>query len=345
MTMKYTQFTLERIEETMGPIPEPSCEEMDMVFHLCRSDQWRSVLKMVEVNPWLAVTPMIMDNHIATTIVHQAITSKGDTEDRAILIQKILDKTPQAAAIKNGYGSLPLHVIAQRNTKIDAQTKEKLITQLVKSYTGALVEVGGVGRRTPLHIIFTDYISPKVTKMMIDHGHQACYMQDKKGYLPAHVACSRHCSPEKLRMLLSVYRGSLYEKANEGETLLSLATSTATKSHPNYALIEELRLQLSVGKGPSHLVSNTPNMRFSSVSESSVSSRERVGSNDSTDSWKVQVPIESEHTPYLPAANFSRKRKHWTPENPAALLLHFSQKNAQRVSLDEEDSPIHVAKV
>jgi hypothetical protein len=155
MTMKYTQFTLERIEETMGPIPEPSCEEMDMVFHLCRSDQWRSVLKMVEVNPWLAVTPMIMDNHIATTIVHQAITSKGDTEDRAILIQKILDKTPQAAAIKNGYGSLPLHVIAQRNTKIDAQTKEKLITQLVKSYTGALVEVGGVGRRTPLHIIFT----------------------------------------------------------------------------------------------------------------------------------------------------------------------------------------------
>jgi hypothetical protein len=170
-------------------------------------------------------------------------------------------------------------------------------------------------------------------------------MQDKKGYLPAHVACSRHCSPEKLRMLLSVYRGSLYEKANEGETLLSLATSTATKSHPNYALIEELRLQLSVGKGPSHLVSNTPIMRFSSVSESSVSSRERVGSNDSTDSWKVQVPIESGHTPYLPAANFSRKRKHWTPENPAALLLHFSQKNAQRVSLDEEDSPIHVAKV
>jgi len=62
---------------------------------------------------------------------------------------------PQAAAIKNGYGSLPLHVISQRNTKLDAPTKELLISELVLAYKGALVEQGGVGMRTPLHIIFT----------------------------------------------------------------------------------------------------------------------------------------------------------------------------------------------
>jgi hypothetical protein len=145
-----------QIAEAMGEhIPEPSRADMVRVFQLCRGDDWRAVLRYVETNPWLAVTPMIMDNHISTTVIHQAITSKGNTADRATLILAILSNTPQAAAIKNGYGSLPLHVIAQRNTKMNAQTKEKLIFELVKAHTGALVEEGGVGKRTPLHIIFT----------------------------------------------------------------------------------------------------------------------------------------------------------------------------------------------
>lgn len=74
---------------------------------------------------------------------------------RARVIRQIIKTTPQAAAIKNGYGSLPLHVIAQRNTKMDAQAKEKLIFDLVTAYKGALFEEGGVGKRCPLHIIFT----------------------------------------------------------------------------------------------------------------------------------------------------------------------------------------------
>lgn len=89
-----------------------------------------------------------------------------------------------------------------------------------------------------------DYISPRLTKIMIQAGPQACFMKDRKGYLPAHVACSRHCSPEKLQMLLNVNPASLFAKTNQGHTLLSLATSTATKSHPNYALIDDLRRRL-----------------------------------------------------------------------------------------------------
>lgn len=132
-----------------------SRDEVDAIFQLCRTDDWHGVLAHVHQNPWIALTPMVMDNHISTTIIHQAITSKGDTALRAEVIATILSVTPQAAAIKNGYGSLPLHVIAQRNTKIDAPTKERLIFDLVHSYKGALTEEGGVGKRTPLHIIFT----------------------------------------------------------------------------------------------------------------------------------------------------------------------------------------------
>ena len=245
---------------------------MNRIFHHCRANSWDTVLQAVAEKPWLATTNIVMDNHISTTIIHQAITSKGNTEARAKVIRQILHTTPSAASIKNGYGSLPLHVITQRNTKIKSHVKEGLIRDFVFAYRGALLEEGGTGRRTPLHIIFTgkrfrnrfvrtnisfynlltvwfvfviDYISPALTKLMIDEGQQACFMKDRKEWLPAHVACSRHCSPEKLRMLLDVYPGALFARTSNGETLLDLAKSTATKSHPNYALIDEINRQLT----------------------------------------------------------------------------------------------------
>jgi hypothetical protein len=69
-------------------------------------------------------------------------------------------------------------------------------------------------------------------------------MKDKKGYLPAHVACSRHCSPAKLRMLLKINPNALIETTNDNQTLFSLAQTTATPAHPNHALIDEIRQQL-----------------------------------------------------------------------------------------------------
>ena len=71
-------------------------------------------------------------------------------------------------------------------------------------------------------------------------------MRDKKGFLPAHVACSRHCSPEKLEMLLRVNSDSLFAETDDGSTLLGLAKSTATKHHPNYALIGDLERRVMI---------------------------------------------------------------------------------------------------
>lgn len=128
---------------------------MDQMFQRCRADDWHGILQQVRQNPPIALNEMTMDNHITTTIIHQAITSKGETAVRAEVISTILRHTPKAASIINGYGSLPLHVIAQRNTKMDAQTKERLIFELVQAFPSALTKEGGVGKRTPLHIIFT----------------------------------------------------------------------------------------------------------------------------------------------------------------------------------------------
>ena len=79
---------------------------------------------------------------------------------------------------------------------------------------------------------------------MIERGPKACFMRDKKGWLPVHVACSRHCSPDKLRMLLRVNPNSLYDHTYDGKSLLDLASTSATRSHPNFALIDELNSHL-----------------------------------------------------------------------------------------------------
>ena len=140
------------------PVPSPTRAEMHAVFTMCRQNQWHSVLNCIRSNHLIPVTHMVMDNHISTTILHQAITSKGDTKARTRVIREILDIAPKAATIKNGYGSLPLHVISQRNTKLDARTKELLINELIAAYKGALITQGGVGKRNPLHIIFTGIV-------------------------------------------------------------------------------------------------------------------------------------------------------------------------------------------
>lgn len=76
-------------------------------------------------------------------------------------------------------------------------------------------------------------------------GKSACFMKDKHGFLPIHIACSRHCSPDKLELLLEANPASLHATTYEGHTPLSLAESTATKSHPNYTLICSLKKELA----------------------------------------------------------------------------------------------------
>jgi hypothetical protein len=186
--------------------------------------------------------------------------------------------------------------------------------------------------------------------MMIEHGSDACFKRDKKGYLPAHVACSRHCSPQKLRMLLSVNPASLYEKTEEGGTLLSLATKTATKSHPNYALIDELNRQLHISQDSSHAFASLANPV--SAEESDGSSRGRLDSSETVSPQPYQTWAPDT------VSRVGRKRKSSgsddsstvvivpPPAFDANLLLHFSRNGSTRTSLDDEyASPSRIAQV
>lgn len=202
---------------------------------------------------------------------------------------------------------------------------------------------------------------------MVECGAHACFMKDKKGYLPAHVACSRHCSPEKLRMLLTVNPSALHDTTADGHTLLSLATSTATKSHPNYALIDELHRQITYASCNNNVGSvlapypNPPCLGpISSLDTSDrSSSRSRLDSNDSNKSWQSnglgsRAAVEVDAEPLPVATPLTRKRKtlesslpHAPSDDPVGLLLHFSRNGSANAHWDDDDSspPMNVAKV
>jgi len=130
-------------------------EEMRTVLEHCRKNRWEQVLRALKREPELALRQVMMQNRVATTVLHQAVTSRGDVKQRDRVCRQILTATPQAAAMKNGFGSFPVHVVAQRNTKMDVETKQRLLSDLIDAYPPALVEPGGKGKRTPLHVLFT----------------------------------------------------------------------------------------------------------------------------------------------------------------------------------------------
>ena len=125
---------------------------------------------------------------------------------------------------------------------MDSKSKDKIIRALVAANPSALTEQGGGMQRTPIHNIFNDTASLELTKYMLDQGGStALGIPDKNGYLPAHIACSRNCSREKIEMLLAAYPASLTAETNDGDTLLSLARSTATALRPNHSLIAAIK--------------------------------------------------------------------------------------------------------
>jgi hypothetical protein len=93
---------------------------MEILYRFCHGSKWNKVLEYVNQDPLIGTRSMIMDNLNTTTIIHQAITSKGDAAVRARVISTIIKHTPEAARIKNGFGSMPLYLIANRTSSTNS---------------------------------------------------------------------------------------------------------------------------------------------------------------------------------------------------------------------------------
>jgi hypothetical protein len=128
----------------------------------------------------------------------------------------------------------------------------------------------------------------------------------------------------------------------------------ATKSHPNYALVDELNRQLHISQDSSHAFASLPNPV--SAEESDGSSRGRL---DSSETVSPQLFQTWGPGPDTVSRVGGRKRKSSgsddsstgtvvapPPAVDANLLLDFARAGSTRTSLDEEDaSPSRIAQV
>lgn len=159
-------------------------------------------------------------------------------------------------------------------------------------------------------------------------------------------------------MLLAIYPEALFETTNDGSTPLSLAISTATKSHPNNGLIAKLESLMAEAEADAlqgglgtQVARNSP-IPISPVPSAKLSKWNRLGS---TDSEETVYPVIRGRGYGLPYA-LSRKRKFdllveasseedYTTgagdEDPVGLLLHLSSK----VDKDATESATNVATV
>jgi hypothetical protein len=129
-------------------------------------------------------------------------------------------------------------------------------------------------------------------------------------------------------MLLSVNPGSIRATTNDGQTLLSLAIGNATRSHPNYALIDALRQNINeLGVHPHATSLNV--YHGNELRSGTIHSEHHDG-------WQRHHEEVKESSPRSPGLRMSKRRKirkvtakatvsGMDSDDPVNLLLHFSR--------------------
>jgi len=192
---------------------------------LCKADNWSAVEQHIRRHPQSATSMLRDRNSNGTTVLHKVFASAStDFAARIGVIETVLQICPKLASVKNGCGSLPLHLAARNSYKIqiDTTTQEDVIASLINVYPAAAVTQNAAGR-TPLHIACAHFCSSGVLRQLLNAGRDAANKQDKQGCLPIHLACRRSCSVDKLELLLDASPESVFAKTRNGETPLDIA--------------------------------------------------------------------------------------------------------------------------
>jgi len=118
---------------------EPTEADMQNVIKLCRENDWYRVFSLLQENPRIALTPIILNDRATqtTTILHQAITAPkgGDRLARELIIRKVLEIAPEAATMRNSSGILPVECLSLRGVYFESKVKNDLFSAFLKTYS------------------------------------------------------------------------------------------------------------------------------------------------------------------------------------------------------------------
>ncbi|GKY91796.1 hypothetical protein MPSEU_000151300 [Mayamaea pseudoterrestris] len=208
-------------------------EELDQLLANCIAGNWNLALDQIKNDPRLAATQLHRKGFgPKTTVLHEAIYNKSSNlanlDDRIAFIKDVLKVNGSAACLENQCKRLPFETLF-KNQKLTAKVMpdEKRL-----EIAQALMEANTVdflqdeNNDTFLHrvLVRQDAVSDKIIKYLVEmHNGAACFIENNKGYLPAHVAAKSCYSILKMDILLDSNPEAIIWITNDGKTVAMLA--------------------------------------------------------------------------------------------------------------------------
>lgn len=189
------------------------------------------------------------------------------------VVQQLILLYPNALAIRDGAGCLPLHIIC-KDAHFGAQNTMLLLTlqSMISLYPNALATPDNEGR-LPLHIACSKRHAFQVLQKLVSHYPEALSIQDNEGCLPLHIACRHNVGDEALpviQFLVESYSAGVSTSDSSGFTPLYHACGACSwydslmSDAPSLAVIQFLyqaypqaAMQASNGETPLHCICQT----------------------------------------------------------------------------------------
>jgi hypothetical protein len=137
-----------------GSVPhqeEGSSDIQLLIRKMCKANDWAGLRTII--NRDAATFAQRSDSAVglAATVLHKSISGSGNCRERAHLMLRILELSPDAVRQRNSYGSLPLHTVVKRGNGVTQATKTLVVLKLIEMFPEALVDRAGILLRTPVH--------------------------------------------------------------------------------------------------------------------------------------------------------------------------------------------------
>jgi hypothetical protein len=147
--------------------------------------------------------------------LHWLMSSESSTVADALMM---IEKYPAALQHQSKRGHLPLHIECQN------QCRSSIISRCIELYPEGLAMTDDDRLHLPLHVLLSNYKSTIDDALtMIEKYPAALQHRDKYGYLPLHAECYKECRPSIIMRCIELYPESvddyiisrIFDKINE----------------------------------------------------------------------------------------------------------------------------------
>jgi len=162
------------------------------------------------------------------------------------VLEQLLQRAPEALAIKNGEGDTPLHLFvgspaACYSDDLSEESSLKALSMILDHFSSPSIAIlQDYTGATPLHVAVANEANKLIVAKLLDAVPEACMVEDEHGMVPLHyVAAFLNVPVTIVEKILEVYPLAVCHKTENGDTPLHLVVrNTADAQSKNRGEME-----------------------------------------------------------------------------------------------------------